>query len=252
MTKRAASTLEPERISLLVVDDDETNRFALVNRLHRMGFHHVEIAGDGQHAFDLMMLHAFDLVFLDIMMPGLDGLQVLEKIKSEPQLRDVPVIIISALDDIDSIVTAIQLGAEDYLAKPFNPILLRARVTASLEKKLQRDRTRAETTRRWSAILDALSDGVLLIDEVGLIEAANTGACRLLERERSALIGMDIERLLPGALDALRDCQPGTMVPIHAARPDGPGGVVDLLAGAAAAATADGTAIIISLRPPAA
>jgi class 3 adenylate cyclase len=127
---------------VLVVDDSETNRDLLARRLVREGYE-VECAADGERALQAIRLRQFDLVLLDIMMPGLNGYQVLERLKTTPELRDIPVIMISALDEIDSIVRCIELGAEDYLPKPFNPVLLRARVEASLEKKRLRDREQA-------------------------------------------------------------------------------------------------------------
>jgi len=123
---------------ILVVDDNRMNRLKLSLSLEQQG-HSVGLAEDGQQALDLLAANAFDAVLLDIMMPGLDGFQVLEKIKSDPKLRDIPVIVISALDEIDSAVRCIEMGAEDYLPKTFNPVLLRARLNASLQKKKLRD-----------------------------------------------------------------------------------------------------------------
>jgi class 3 adenylate cyclase len=127
---------------ILVVDDSETNRDILARRLMREGYE-VECAADGARALEAVEERKFDLVLLDIMMPGLNGYQVLERLKATPELHDIPVIMISALDEIDSIVRCIEMGAEDYLPKPFNPVVLRARVEASLEKKRLRDRERA-------------------------------------------------------------------------------------------------------------
>lgn len=118
---------------LLVVDDNEMNRDVLVRRLERQG-HTVEIARDGEEALDMMRAQPFDLVLLDIMMPKVNGFQVLEQMQTDLRLRDVSVIVISALDELESVVKCIELGAEDYLFKPFNPVLLRARVNASLQK----------------------------------------------------------------------------------------------------------------------
>jgi sigma-B regulation protein RsbU (phosphoserine phosphatase) len=102
-----------------------------------------------------------DLVLLDIMMPEMNGYEVLEHLKADRELRDVPVIVISALDEMDSVIKCIELGAEDYLAKPFNPTLLRARVGASLEKKQLRDEVRAgrDRLRRNSTLPDAQLGG---------------------------------------------------------------------------------------------
>jgi adenylate cyclase len=130
--------MKPPPASVLVVDDNEVNRDLLGRRLQRQG-HEVDVAVDGYQALEMIRTKPFDLVFLDIMMPRMNGYQVLEQLKADPSLRHIPVIVISALDDIDSIVRCIELGAEDYLTKPFNPVLLKARIEASLEKKRLRD-----------------------------------------------------------------------------------------------------------------
>ena len=127
---------------LLVVDDDATNRDVLSRRLKQQG-HAVETASNGRDALQLMGDAAFDLVLLDIMMPDMDGYEVLGKIKADARLHHLPVIMISALDEVQSVVRCIEAGAEDYLTKPFNPILLRARIGACLEKKRGRDRETA-------------------------------------------------------------------------------------------------------------
>ncbi|NJK69280.1 MAG: response regulator [Microcoleus sp. CSU_2_2] len=128
--------------SVLVVDDNEVNRDLLARRLQRQG-HAVTVAVDGSQALELMRSAPFDLVLLDIMMPQMNGYEVLEHLKADEKLRYIPVIMISAVDDIDSIVRCIQLGAEDYLSKPFNPVLLKARISACLEKKRLRDQEQA-------------------------------------------------------------------------------------------------------------
>lgn len=131
----------PERPpAILVVDDDEGNRYTLRQRLQREGFADVTEANNGRVALEIVRGRAFDLVLLDQMMPEMDGHEVLRALKADMTLRDIPVIMISALDTaVDTIVRCIQLGAEDYLPKPFNPTLLRARINASLEKKRLRD-----------------------------------------------------------------------------------------------------------------
>lgn len=130
------TTGEPARV--LVVDDNEMNRDLLARRLQREG-HRVELAVDGVDALARLNGGAFDLVLLDIMMPGMDGYQVLAHLKADEALRHVPVMLISALDDTDSVVKGLSLGADDYLPKPFNPHILRARVNASLARKHLRD-----------------------------------------------------------------------------------------------------------------
>jgi CheY-like chemotaxis protein/class 3 adenylate cyclase len=125
--------------SLLVVDDSETNRDILSRRLQRQGYT-VAAAEHGHEALQMIQAHPFDLVLLDVMMPGMNGYEVLRRLKADAALRHIPVIMISALDEIDSVVRCIDLGAEDYLPKPFNPVLLQARIGACLEKKRLRDR----------------------------------------------------------------------------------------------------------------
>ena len=125
--------------ALLIVDDNEDNRYTLTRRLKQQGYHSVVTAEHGRQALDLLAGRTFDLILLDIMMPVMNGYEVLETIKSDSKLRHIPVVMISALDEMDSIVRCIKLGAEDYLAKPFNPTLLHARVGACLEKKRLRD-----------------------------------------------------------------------------------------------------------------
>ena len=133
-----ASKLPTEHGSLLVVDDNEMNRDMLSRRLDRQG-HMVAGAENGRQALEMIQTNSFDLVLLDVMMPELNGYQVLERLKADDDLRHIPVIMLSALDELDSVVRCIELGAEDYLPKPFNPVLLRARVNACLEKKRLRD-----------------------------------------------------------------------------------------------------------------
>ena len=124
--------------SVLVVDDIEMNRDMLCSLLEADG-HKTAVAENGRLALNAIKNNSYDLILLDVMMPEMDGYQVLEHLKSDPGLRDIPVIVLSALDEIDSVVRCIELGAEDYLTKPFDPTLLRARIGACLEKKRLRD-----------------------------------------------------------------------------------------------------------------
>jgi two-component system sensor histidine kinase/response regulator len=127
---------------LLVVDDDAANREVLSRRLVRQG-HEVRTASSGREAMRILGDAAFDLVLLDIMMPEMDGYEVLGRIKADSRLQDIPVIMISALNELQSVVRCVEAGAEDYLTKPFNATLLKARIGASLEKKRGRDRESA-------------------------------------------------------------------------------------------------------------
>lgn len=119
---------------LLVVDDNAANRDLLQRHLRRQGFSSAP-AADGEEALSLLAAGGFDLVLLDVMMPGLDGFEVLQRIKADPVMREVPVIMMSALDETSSVVKCVKMGAEDYMMKPFDPVLLSARIGASLEKK---------------------------------------------------------------------------------------------------------------------
>jgi CheY-like chemotaxis protein len=125
--------------ALLVVDDNEDNRYTLVQRLKRLGYTNVTTAVEGHEALRHLREGAFDLLLLDVMMPEMNGYEVLERIRADERLRHIPVIMISALDQLESVVRCIELGAEDYLPKPFNPVILRARIGACLEKKRLRD-----------------------------------------------------------------------------------------------------------------
>jgi CheY-like chemotaxis protein len=129
----------PEGPVLLVVDDNEDNRYTLVQRLRRLRYTNVITAVDGRQALERLQEREFDLVLLDVMMPELNGYEVLERMRADERLRGVPVIMISAVDQVESVVRCIELGAEDYLPKPFDPVLLRARTGACLEKKRLRD-----------------------------------------------------------------------------------------------------------------
>ncbi len=133
------SPAEPAR--LLVVDDNKINRMLLSRSLETQG-HIVETAENGKEGLEKIRSGAFDLVLLDIEMPEMDGFQVLEACLNDVELRQLPIIMTSAMDELDAVVKCVELGAEDYLTKPINPVLLRARVNASLEKKRLRDEQR--------------------------------------------------------------------------------------------------------------
>jgi len=128
-----------EAATILIVDDEPFNVDYLEQELEDLACQTVS-APNGLEALDQIALKAPDLILLDIMMPEMDGFQVLAHLKADQTWRDIPVIVISALDDINSVVRGIEMGAEDYLPKPFDPVLLKARVGACLEKKRLRDR----------------------------------------------------------------------------------------------------------------
>ncbi len=124
---------------VLVVDDHKTNRMKLALAVQNLG-HEVETVEGGKECLEALRLERFDIVLLDIMMPEMDGFQVLGAIKADPALRDIPVIVISSLEETEDAVRAIELGADDFLTKSFNPVLLKARVGAGLERKRLRDK----------------------------------------------------------------------------------------------------------------
>jgi class 3 adenylate cyclase len=133
---------------LLVADDNKVNRLLLTRSLEQQG-HKVDSASNGREALEKMRKDEFDLVLLDIEMPEMNGFQVLEHLVNDVRLRDLPVIVTSSLEGLDHVVRCIQLGAEDYLSKPVNPVLLKARIGASLEKKRLRDQQK-ELVRRFA------------------------------------------------------------------------------------------------------
>ena len=122
-----------QQYSLLVVDDNEMNRDMLSRRLERQGYR-VTVAVDGRQALELLNLEEFNLVLLDIMLPVINGYQVLEQLKADQSLSHIPVIITTALDEADGKARCMELGADDYLTKPFNPVLLKSRISACLER----------------------------------------------------------------------------------------------------------------------
>ncbi|MFP4454119.1 MAG: EAL domain-containing protein [Desulfobacterales bacterium] len=125
--------------AILVAEDVKSSRVALVRMLSKLGFSEVYEASTGKQTLDRLENTRIDLVLLDVMMPEMDGYQVLKTMKTDVNLRQIPVIMITAVDAMESAVTCIKSGAEDYLTKPFNPIMLRARIFASLEKKRLQD-----------------------------------------------------------------------------------------------------------------
>jgi adenylate cyclase len=147
--------------SVLVVDDDPVNRMLLSRSLERDG-HRVATAEDGRQAWEMLQRDDFDVVLLDVLMPELDGCEVLERIEGDTELRHLPVIMVSALDELETVVRCIELGAQDYLSKPFNPVLLRARINAGLAKKRLRELERRQVRDAFSRFVpEQIVDEVL-------------------------------------------------------------------------------------------
>lgn len=142
-----------KRPTILIVDDEPFNVDYLEQELEDLDYATVS-AANGQQALDQVAAHAPDMILLDIMMPVLDGFQVLARLKADARWRDIPVVVISAMTDLESVVRGIKLGADDYLPKPFNEVLLQARIEAGLEKKRLRDQE-VEYLRQVALLTDA-------------------------------------------------------------------------------------------------
>jgi adenylate cyclase len=133
---------------ILVVDDNKMNRLLLARGLEQQG-HRVSFAENGREALEMLHAQGFDLVLLDVLMPEMDGYQVLGELTADTELKNVPVVMVSAVGELESVVKCIEMGAEDYLPKPINPVLLKARIGSSLEKKRLRDEQR-ELIRKFA------------------------------------------------------------------------------------------------------
>ncbi len=202
---------------ILAVDDVEENRDVLKRHLERQG-HTVWLAEHGRRALELLDAEDVEVVLLDIMMPEMDGYQTLEAIRRHPNHAETPVLMISAVDEVDSVVRCIERGAEDYLPKPFNPVLLRARITACLQKKRTRDTEKAflsavqQVTHAAAAIeagsFDAIDLGEIQArtDELGVM-ARMFGSMAREVREREARLRRQVESLRVEVDDAKKSKQ---------------------------------------------
>src|ERR1019366_5710165 len=222
----SAKSVQTGRI--LVVDDNELNRDMLSRRLQRQG-HQTELAENGRQALEMLRDKPFDLVLLDIMMPEMDGYAVLARMKGDASLRNIPIIMISAITEMDSVVKCIEMGAEDYLPKPFNPTLLKARISACLEKKRARDREMQlfdqvqQNYKRLQELekqrddlthmivhdlrtpLTAVISGMKTLDVVGDLNKAQREAMHIAVSGGETLLGLindllDVEKLETGAM----------------------------------------------------
>ena len=193
-TSKVSDTQTTGANRILVVDDNEMNRELLVRRLERQG-HDVMTAEDGAVALEILDSHRIDLVLLDIMMPNVDGYQVLKKMQADEFLSTLPVIMITAIDEVDSAVKCIEMGADDYLTKPFNAVLLTARINASLEKK----RLRAQEQKQRKQIEDLnLFLSARVRQQVAEIASAQIGAIFAMSKlaeSRDPETGEHLERM---------------------------------------------------------
>ena len=205
---------------ILVVDDNASNRDLLFRRLSHDG-HQVTRADSGPRALEILAVEEFDLILLDLLMPELNGFQVLERLKTDDRLHDIPVIMISGLQEPDSVIRCIEAGAEDYLPKPFDPVLLRARISACLERKRWRDRERRYLERielereKYEALLrnilpgqivTRLNDGEVVIadrvEEATILFADLVGFTKVASRVTPAVLVDHLNRIF-SAFDAL-------------------------------------------------
>ncbi len=186
---------------ILVVDDDADNRDILARRLEREGFS-AACVSSGAAALDRLGREPFDLVLLDIIMPGMDGFQVLQQMKTRLELQEIPVIVLSALDDQANAVRSIEMGAEDFLAKPYDAVVLRARIGAILRRR-RAEAERAEMAESLHLLLESTGEGVVGEDREGRCVFVNRAAVELLRCSREQLLGRDLHAA------------------IHHSRPDG-------------------------------
>lgn len=179
---------------ILVVDDLEANRDMLSRRLQQQAYR-VDMAEDGMMALKKLGADSYDLVLLDLMMPGMDGSEVLQRMKSDEKLRHIPVIMVSANDELDNVARCIELGAEDYLPKPFSPVLLRARVNASLQKKRLHDQE-MDFRMQLQQSNELLEQRVLAqVREITSAQTATIFAMSKLAESRDPQAGRHLERL---------------------------------------------------------
>jgi len=180
--------------SVLVVDDNEMNRDLLLRRLDSMGFS-LYSAADGEEALAMLESHHIDLVLLDIMMPVMDGYEVLAAMQQDPEMSKVPVVMITALDDVESAVRCIDMGAVDYVTKPFNPTLLKARVNACLEQKHihdLEDRYREQIERHNQSLAEQVQ---LQVRELSEAQLSTIFAMSKLAESRDPETGEHLERM---------------------------------------------------------
>ena len=179
---------------LLVVDDDDGNRDLLRRQLNRQGYS-VDAADSGPEALRLLAQNPYDLVLLDIVMPGMDGFAVLAQIKADAGLRALPVIVISALDEMQSVSRCIEMGADDFISKPFDRVILKTRIGALLRRR-ETEREVAHLADRLRLLLESTSEGIFGIDREGACTFINAAAVNMLGHVREDLLGQSIHALV--------------------------------------------------------
>jgi adenylate cyclase len=199
--KRGNSRVSAAPARVLVVDDAKSGRDMLTRRLEQDG-HRADVAEDGEQALTMLGAVDYDLVLLDILMPRLDGYGVLERVKADERLRHIPIVVISAVDETASVVRCLQMGADDYVTKPFDAVLLRARVTACLQKKRVHDLEQAHT-RELQSLNEVLEQRVTEATEDLRRRVRELTA--LTEASRAINSVMNTDRLLEQILELSRE-----------------------------------------------
>jgi PAS domain S-box-containing protein len=175
---------------LLVVDDDENNRDMLKRLLEPAGYE-IETACSGEHGLGMLRSAKFEVILLDIVMPGMNGFDVLSALKADQELRQTAVIVISALDEMESVSRCIEMGADDFVAKPFDRVILQSRISAVIKRGIA-ERERAQLADWFRLLLEATGEGIFGINRNGECTFINGAATKMLERSREELIGQTI------------------------------------------------------------
>ena len=179
---------------LLVVDDDENNRDVLKRLLERVGYD-IETASGGEQAIAMLRSTKFDVMLLDIVMPGMNGFEVLSELKADLEPRQTAVIVISALDEMESVSRCIEMGADDFVAKPFDRVILQSRISAVI-KRVTAEREKAQLADWFRLLLESTGEGIFGIDRNGECTFINGAAIQMLGRAREDLIGQSIHDAL--------------------------------------------------------
>jgi signal transduction histidine kinase len=176
MTAEATAPPPASAATVLVVDDNSINRYMLAQNVTQMGHSAVQ-ASNGREALDKLAAAPHDLVLLDIMMPEMDGYAVLDAMKADEKLRDIPVVMVSGVEEIKSVVRCIERGAEDYINKPFEAVVLRARINACLERKRLRDQQRQKTEELEKALakLKSTQEQLVIQEKLASLGALTAG-----------------------------------------------------------------------------